>query len=85
VNANSQTAKATDVIIGTHAPRDSPDMKPEKVFEMAAWPWSRDCKSVTLSVVLATDTNFKFGTLALRDSPDMFPDFFRNVYVAMVT
>ena len=43
LNANtSKMTKDTHFKFGTLAPRESPDMTPEKFFQKGAWPGSRD-------------------------------------------
>jgi len=62
--------KDTNFKFGTHAPRESPNMTPEKFFRKGAWPGSRDPLNFwelnANSSKMTKDTNFKFGTHAPR-------------------
>jgi len=67
---------------GVHAPRDSPDMTPEKFFRKGAWPgscdpiefWALNANSSKMTKV----TNFKFGIFAPRESPIMTLNIFEK-------
>jgi len=58
---------------GKHAPRESPDMTPENVFEKGAWPGSRDSLNFWAlnanSSKMTKGANFKFGMHAPRENP----------------
>jgi len=78
LNANSsKVTKDTNFKFGTHAPRESPDLTPEKFYEKGASPGSRDLlnfwKLNANTSKITKDTNFKFGTHAPRESPDRIP------------
>jgi len=69
--------KDTNLKFGTHAPRESPDMTPEKFFRQGAWPGPRDplnfCALNANSSKMTKGTNFKFSTFAPGKSPVMTP------------
>jgi len=65
-------SKDTNLKFGTHAPRDSLVMTPEKCFRKGAWLGSRDPLNFWAlnanSSKMTKDTNFKFGRHAPMDS-----------------
>jgi len=82
--------KDTNFKFGEHAPRESPDMTPEKFFEKGALPGSRDPLNFWVlnanSSKVTKDTHFRFGTHAPRVSSDMTPEkFFGKRGMARVT
>jgi len=70
-------AKDTNFKFGTHDPRQSPDMTPEKNSRKGAGSGSRDPNFLGIkchSSKMAKGANFKFGTHDPRQSPDMTPE-----------
>jgi len=84
LNANSfKTVEDTNFKFGTDAPRESPDMTPEKLFRKGGvarvtWPLKFFLALNANSSKMIKDTNFKFGIHAPRESPDMAPENFSN-------
>jgi len=60
-------SKDTNFKFGTHAPRESPEVLPENVFEQGAWLGSRDPLNFWAlnanSSKMTKDTNFQIGLL----------------------
>ena len=82
--------KDTNFKFGVLAPRESPDMTPEKFFRKGAWPGSRDPVNFRAlnanSSKTAKDTNFKFDRHAPLERPDRIPEkLFSKGGVAIVT
>ena len=82
--------KDMNLKFGMHAPRESPVMTPEYLFEKGVWPGSRHPINFwalnAYSPKMTKDTNFKFGKHAPRESPVVTPEyFFRKGGVARAT